>query len=142
MTFAVIRCLLTNVAATRYTLKTDRHQTSDIRYLMSVLNIGFLFPFQIFLPISIIRLMAKLNHYVYMIRCKYGTLYTGYTQDLKERLNKHNSGKGAKYLRGRGPLELVYSKGFRTKSAALAAEIMVKKLTRDKKEELISGAGV
>lgn len=47
--------------------------------------------------------------FVYMLRCKDGSLYTGWTNDLEHRLAMHNSGRGAKYTRGRGPLELVYS---------------------------------
>ena len=51
--------------------------------------------------------------FVYMLRCKDGSLYTGWTNDLEHRLAMHNSGRGAKYTRGRGPLELVYSKAGR-----------------------------
>ncbi len=74
---------------------------------------------------------------VYMVKCRLGTLYTGYTNDIEKRLADHNNGKGAKYLRGKGPVELVYLKKFRTLSGALKAEIKIKKLSRKEKEILI-----
>ena len=60
--------------------------------------------------------------FVYMLRCKDGSLYTGWTNDLEHRLAMHNSGRGAKYTRGRGPLELVYSEELPDKKAAPGAE--------------------
>ena len=54
--------------------------------------------------------------YVYILRCADGTLYCGWTNDLAARLDAHNSGKGAKYTRGRGPVELAYSEMFDTQS--------------------------
>ena len=50
------------------------------------------------------------KYYVYMVECKYGTYYTGWTDDIKKRIETHNNGKGAKYLRGRGPVKLVFIK--------------------------------
>ena len=61
--------------------------------------------------------------FVYMLRCKDGSLYTGWTNDLKHRLAMHNSGRGAKYTRGRGPLELVYSEELPDKEARFAADM-------------------
>lgn len=75
--------------------------------------------------------------YVYILRCGDGTLYTGITDDVPRRLAAHRSGKGAKYTRGRGPLELVYQEQVPNKSAALKREIAIKKLTRREKERLI-----
>lgn len=75
--------------------------------------------------------------YVYILRCGDGTLYTGITDDVPRRLAAHRSGKGAKYTRGRGPLELVYQEAVPDKSAALKREIAVKRLTRQEKERLI-----
>ena len=49
-----------------------------------------------------------MNCYTYMVQCSDGTLYTGWTNDLKKRLEKHNAGKGARYTRGRLPVKLVY----------------------------------
>ena len=75
--------------------------------------------------------------YVYILRCGDGTLYTGITDDIPRRLAAHRSGKGAKYTRGRGPLELVYQEQVPDKSAALRREIQIKRLRRAEKERLI-----
>lgn len=80
---------------------------------------------------------AKKN-FVYIVRCKYGTYYTGYTNDLEKRIEFHNNGNGAKYLRGKGPVKLVYKKKFKSRKNALKAERKIKKLTRKEKEELIA----
>lgn len=77
--------------------------------------------------------------YVYILRCKDGTYYTGWTNDLEARLQAHRDGKGAKYTRGRSPLSLVYSEVLSTKEEALKREYEIKQLTRKKKEELILG---
>ena len=74
---------------------------------------------------------------VYILRCGDGSLYTGITKDIPARLEQHRSGKGAKYTRGRGPLELVYREECGDHSAALKREIAVKRLTKPLKEELI-----
>lgn len=71
--------------------------------------------------------------FVYMLRCKDGSLYTGWTNDLEHRLAMHNSGRGAKYTRGRGPLVLVYSEELPDKEAALRRECAIKKLRREQK---------
>lgn len=75
--------------------------------------------------------------FVYMLRCKDGSLYTGWTNDLEHRLAMHNSGRGAKYTRGRGPLELVYSEELPDKEAALRCECAIKKLRREQKLALL-----
>lgn len=75
--------------------------------------------------------------FVYMLRCKDGSLYTGWTNDLEHRLAMHNSGRGAKYTRGRGPLELVYSEELPDKEAALRRECAIKKLHREQKLALL-----
>jgi putative endonuclease len=77
-------------------------------------------------------------HFVYILRCADGTLYTGYTNDLKARLDAHNRGHGAKYTRSRCPVTLVYKKGFRSLGKALSREYALKQLTRREKEALIS----
>ena len=79
--------------------------------------------------------------FVYILRCGDGTLYTGMTDDVQKRLLAHAAGKGAKYTRGRGPLELVYTEQLPDKSAALRREIAIKKLPRQKKLAL-SGTAV
>lgn len=75
--------------------------------------------------------------FVYMLRCKDGSLYTGWTNDLEHRMAMHNSGRGAKYTRGRGPLELVYSEELPDKEAALRRECAIKKLRREQKLALL-----
>ncbi|GAB1533476.1 GIY-YIG nuclease family protein [Brevibacillus formosus] len=80
------------------------------------------------------------SHYVYILSCADGTLYTGYTTELIRRLAAHNEGKGAKYTRGRGPVELLYWEEGADRSWGLKREESIKRLTRKKKEELIGGA--
>ena len=75
--------------------------------------------------------------YLYILRCKDGTYYTGITTDVEKRLEVHRSGKGAKYTRGRGPLELVYSETCENHSQALKRECEVKKLPKEQKQQLI-----
>src|SRR5450759_1336944 len=77
--------------------------------------------------------------YLYLIRCRDGSLYTGITTDVARRFAEHqaNSGAGAKYLRGRGPLNLVFQKKIGDRSLAQAVESKVKKLSKARKEELI-----
>ena len=75
--------------------------------------------------------------FVYMLRCKDGSLYTGWTNDLEHRLAMHSSGRGAKYTRGRGPLELVYSEELPDKESALRRECAIKKLRREQKLALL-----
>lgn len=79
-----------------------------------------------------------MSWFVYILRCSDGTLYTGVTDDVQRRLAAHRAGKGAKYTRGRGPLELVYTQEQPDKSTALRREFQIKKLTRPQKERLIS----
>ena len=76
--------------------------------------------------------------HVYMVRCSDGTLYTGITNDLKKRIEAHNSGKdGARYTRSRRPVKLVYSEEVESKSAASRLEYKIKKLPRLKKVQLV-----
>ena len=75
--------------------------------------------------------------YLYILRCADGTLYTGITTDVAKRLEQHRSGKGAKYTRGRAPLELVYSEECGTHSHALKREHQVHGFTRAEKMKLI-----
>lgn len=76
-------------------------------------------------------------HYVYMAECCDGSLYTGWTTDVEERIKMHNSGRGAKYTRSRLPVRLVYWERLSDKSEALKRECAIKKLRRGKKEALI-----
>jgi putative endonuclease len=72
-----------------------------------------------------------------MVECKYGTYYAGWTNDIKKRIAAHNNGTGAKYLRGKGPVKLVYKKKCSTVKKAQAQERSLKKLTREQKKALI-----
>ena len=75
--------------------------------------------------------------YLYILRCGDNTLYTGITTDPEKRLEAHRAGKGAKYTRGRAPLELVYQEACESHSHALKRECAVKALSRTEKEKLI-----
>lgn len=78
-------------------------------------------------------------YYLYILRCGDNTLYTGIAADVDKRLAAHQSGKGAKYTRGRGPLTVVYREKCDDKSAALRRERAVKALSRKEKLALIEG---
>ena len=75
--------------------------------------------------------------YLYILRCKDNTLYTGITTDVEKRLEAHRSGKGAKYTRGRGPVELVYQEELEDRAAASKREYAIKQLSRAEKLQLI-----
>lgn len=75
--------------------------------------------------------------YLYILRCGDGTLYTGITTDVQARFAQLQAGKGAKYTRGRGPLEVVYTEECEDHSAALKRELAVKALSREEKERMI-----
>ena len=75
--------------------------------------------------------------YVYVLRCKDGSLYTGYTNDLKRRLKEHSDGKASKYTRSRLPVKLIAKWPFTTKSEAMKYEIKFKSLSRKEKIEAI-----
>jgi len=77
------------------------------------------------------------KYYVYIVECRNGSYYTGYTNNLEARIKLHNSGHGAKYLRGRLPVNLVYAREYKYYKNALCAERNIKKITRKQKEELI-----
>ncbi len=76
-------------------------------------------------------------HYVYILKCVDGSLYTGWTTDLENRIKTHNEGRGAKYTRSRLPVELLYHEVFEDKNDALKRECAIKALTRTQKEKLI-----
>lgn len=76
-------------------------------------------------------------HYVYILLCHDGTLYTGYTSNLLHRLSMHNAKRGAKYTRNRTPVQLVYHEVFLSKSEALKREYAIKQHSRSQKLDLI-----
>lgn len=82
--------------------------------------------------------------WVYVIRCSDNTLYTGIARDVEKRLLQHGraTGAGAKYLRGRGPLQVVFSRQVAGRSVALRVECAIKRLSRSRKEELLENGGV
>lgn len=77
--------------------------------------------------------------YLYILHCADDTLYTGITTDVQKRLEAHQSGKGAKYTRGRAPLTLVYREICGSHSDALKRELQVKRMTREQKNRMITG---
>lgn len=78
--------------------------------------------------------------FVYIVRCKDGSLYTGTTKDVNERIKVHNAGKGARYTQGRRPVVLVYKEDVLDQSKALIREYAIKALSKQEKEELIAKA--
>ena len=83
--------------------------------------------------------MPSPRAFVYIIRCRDGTLYIGTARDIAKRLALHDAGKGAKYTRSRGPVRLIWQEGPMTVSRALRREHQLKQLTRTQKHALISG---
>ncbi|HEY5550965.1 MAG TPA: GIY-YIG nuclease family protein [Opitutaceae bacterium] len=78
--------------------------------------------------------------YVYIVRCRDGSLYTGTARDVAKRLARHDAGKGAKYTKSRGPVRLLWQEGPMTVGRALRREHQIKQLTRAQKLALIRGA--
>ena len=76
-------------------------------------------------------------NYTYILKCKDGTYYTGWTNNLEKRLRDHNEGNGAKYTKPRRPVVLVYHEIFKTKEEAMRREYAIKQMTRKEKEILI-----
>ena len=82
--------------------------------------------------------MNQNKWFVYILRCKDNSMYTGITDNLKRRLSQHREGKGAKYTRGRAPLTLHHIEEYETKGEALRRELEIKRLTTAEKRALIS----
>ena len=89
--------------------------------------------------------MAKIEktkmeeNYVYMLRCRDGSLYTGWTNDLDKRVKTHQSGQGGRYTRSRLPVKLVYFETYPTKQEAMRREWELKRLSKAEKEKLVRG---
>jgi len=77
--------------------------------------------------------------HLYLVRCGDGSLYTGISTDVERRLAAHRDNRGARRLRGRGPLELVFCSAVGDRAAALRVEYRVKQLSRRDKERLVRG---
>lgn len=81
------------------------------------------------------------NWFIYLIRTRNGVLYTGITTDVERRFQEHCAGaRGAKALRGKGPLQLVYQQAVADRSSAARLEAAIKKLSKSHKERLVSGS--
>jgi putative endonuclease len=79
---------------------------------------------------------TKYVHFVYIVQCADGSLYTGYARDPEARLRAHNAGKGARYTAGRRPVTLVYSEAWRSRADAARREYELKQWPRQKKQQL------
>jgi putative endonuclease len=77
-------------------------------------------------------------YYLYILKCSDGTLYTGVTNNLENRMKVHNSGKGSKYVRTRLPFEVVYTEEHEDKVSAMKREYVVKQMNRSEKVKLIN----
>ncbi len=75
--------------------------------------------------------------YVYILRCRGGTLYTGWTTDVQRRLEQHRAGRGGRYTRSHLPVELVYQEEFAARAEAMRREWEIKRMTRAEKLALI-----
>lgn len=84
------------------------------------------------------RKEVKQLNYTYILECKDGTYYTGWTNNLDKRLKDHNKGKGAKYTKARLPVSLIYYEEFQTKEEAMSREYAIKRMTRSEKNKLVS----
>jgi len=78
-----------------------------------------------------------MTHFFYLARCADNSLYSGYTINIEERENAHNSGKGAKYTAGRRPVKIIYFEKFETQREAMQRECEVKRWKKGAKEELV-----
>lgn len=81
------------------------------------------------------------GHHVYVLCCADDTYYTGYTTDVERRVAEHDAGEGARYTRGRTPVELVHVEDYDSRSAAMRREHEIKALRRAAKESLVDGTG-
>ena len=80
-----------------------------------------------------------MSYYVYILRCKDGSYYTGHAKDVEKRFEMHKKGKGARYTRMHEPEEVVYIEEFESRGEAMKRERQIKTLSHNRKEQLISG---
>ena len=78
------------------------------------------------------------SHFVYIVKCADGTLYTGWSNDVVRRVAKHNAGRGARYTRTRTPVQLIYVEAVENRNVAMQREIQIKHLNRASKTRLIN----
>lgn len=93
-----------------------------------------------FVQTHLLHTMEGMQYQVYIIRCNDGTYYTGQTTDLDKRVLAHNRGRGARYTRGRGPVQLLYHVEVATLREAFILERKIKHMSRTAKEKLIQSA--
>ena len=86
------------------------------------------------------KVKRKNRFFVYILKCKDGTFYTGYTNNLQKRIDLHNTGRGAKYVKGRGPVKLVYAKEYVYRKHAMKIERKIKTMAKKRKIKLIETA--
>jgi predicted GIY-YIG superfamily endonuclease len=84
------------------------------------------------------KITQESGYYVYIIRCKDGSYYTGHAKDVEKRFDMHKKGRGARYTRMHGPEKLVYVEPFESRSEAMRQERKIKTLSHDKKQQLIN----
>jgi putative endonuclease len=84
------------------------------------------------------KIPQESDYYVYIIRCKDGSYYTGHAKDVEKRFDMHKKGRGARYTRMHEPERLVYVESFESRSEAMRQERKIKKLSHDKKQQLIN----
>jgi putative endonuclease len=84
---------------------------------------------------------GKLQFYVYILKCRDGSFYTGYTKDLTERTRQHQTGKGARYTKAHPPIGIAYVEMFESRSQAMKREREIKKLSHQQKQALIASNG-
>jgi putative endonuclease len=89
-------------------------------------------------PVTVLPI-ASASHFVYILRCADGTLYTGYARDPVSRERAHNEGRGARYTRGRRPVALLYTEAFESRGRALKREHELKRWRRARKTALAQG---
>ena len=92
----------------------------------------------VLIPQKLKRFTMDHKAFMYVVECRDGSYYTGYTTDIKKRVAVHNSGKGAKYTRARLPVKLIYAQGFASKEEAMSAEALLKRKKRPQKERFLS----
>ncbi|KOX94945.1 GIY-YIG nuclease family protein [Haloarcula rubripromontorii] len=83
---------------------------------------------------------ARSPYHVYVLRCSDNTFYTGYTTDVERRVREHDAGDGAKYTRGRTPVELIHVESFDSQSDAMSREYEIKQYSRAEKERLVESS--
>jgi putative endonuclease len=86
--------------------------------------------------------METNNHYFYVLQCRDGSFYGGYTNHLEKRITRHNEGNGAKYTRARKPVLLLHSEQYSSKQEAMSKEYSFKQLSRKEKEQYLAERGV